>query len=338
MTETMRALVWEGPRAMSVKAIGIPEVGDGDVLIEVAHAGICGSELSGYLGRSSLRSPPLVMGHEFAGTIAGLGGGVEGVSVGARVTVNPLLSCGRCDRCAEGRNHLCPRRALIGAHRPGAFAQYVAVPAASVHALPAALGLAPAALAEPLACAVHACRLARVAPGLRVAIIGAGPIGLLVLVTARLLGVEDVVVSDTNEDRLAVAHALGAVAVPERTADGALAPASFDVAVDAVGVDVTRMRCVRLARAGGAVAFCGLHEEASPLPVNLVVRNELALQGSFAYAPEDFASALSWLGDGRVDPSEWITHADLSEGRACFERLVGDPGGTIKILLDPSPS
>lgn len=334
----MRALVWEGPRTMSVRQVGVPAVGDRDVLIEVAHAGICGSELSGYLGRSSLRSPPLVMGHEFAGTIAQVGGEVEGVSIGERVTVNPLVSCGRCDRCAEGRNHLCPRRALIGAHRPGAFAQFVAVPEANVHALPAALGLATAALAEPLACAVHACRLAEVAPGQRLAIIGAGPIGLLVLVTARLLGVEEVVVSDTNDGRLGVAHGLGAVAVPEREAGAELVAASFDVVVDAVGVDVTRRKCVELACAGGAVAFCGLHEEASPLPVNLVVRNELTLQGSFAYAPKDFENALEWLGDGRVDLSAWTTHADLSEGRACFEKLLGDPGDTIKILLDPSPS
>ncbi len=334
----MRALVWEGPRTMSVKQVGVPAVGDRDVLIEVAHAGICGSELSGYLGQSSLRSPPLVMGHEFAGTIAQVGGEVEGVSSGERVTVNPLVSCGSCDRCAEGRNHLCPRRALIGAHRPGAFAQFVAVPEANVHALPPALGLATAALAEPLACALHACRLAEVAPGQRLAIIGAGPIGLLVLVTARLLGVEEVVVSDTNDGRLGVAHALGAVAVPEREADAELAAASFDVVVDAVGVDVTRTKCVELARAGGSVAFCGLHEEDSPLPVNLVVRNELTLQGSFAYAPKDFENALGWLGDGRVDLSAWTTHADLSEGRACFEKLVGDPGDTIKILLDPSPS
>jgi 2-desacetyl-2-hydroxyethyl bacteriochlorophyllide A dehydrogenase len=334
VTETMRALVWEGPRAMSLREIAVPAVEDGDVLIEVAHAGICGSELSGYLGQSSLRSPPLVMGHEFAGTVAHLGGGVEAVRVGDRVTVNPLVSCGRCDRCAEGRNHLCPRRALIGAHRPGAFAQFVVVPEANIHALPDDLGLAAAALTEPLACAVHACRLAQVAPGQRLAIVGAGPIGLLALVTARLLGVEEVVVSDTNEDRLEVARDLGAA--PEKAA--ALTPASFDVVVEAVGVDVTRAQCVELARPGGAVAFCGLHEEASPVPVNLVVRNELMLQGSFAYAPSDFENALRWMSEGRVDLSAWTRHADLSEGRACFETLLADPGGTIKLMLDPSPA
>jgi 2-desacetyl-2-hydroxyethyl bacteriochlorophyllide A dehydrogenase len=334
MTETMRALVWEGPRAMSVREIAVPATEDGDVLIEVAHAGICGSELSGYLGQSSLRSPPLVMGHELAGTVAHLGGGVKAVRVGDRVTVNPLVSCGRCDRCAEGRHHLCPQRALIGAHRPGAFAQFVAAPEANVHPLPDDLGLAAAALTEPLACAVHACRLAEVAAGQRLAIIGAGPIGLLALVTARLLGVEEVVVSDTNEDRLEVARDLGAA--PEGAAD--LTPGSFDIVVDAVGVDVTRAQCVELARPGGTVAFCGLHEEDSPLPVNLVVRNELMLRGSFAYAPKDFEHALGWMGEGRVDLSAWIWHADLSEGRACFEKLLGDPGGTIKIMLDPSPA
>jgi 2-desacetyl-2-hydroxyethyl bacteriochlorophyllide A dehydrogenase len=330
----MRALVWEGPRAMSLREVAVPATEDGDVLIEVAHAGICGSELSGYLGQSSLRSPPLVMGHELAGTVARLGGGVETVRVGDRVTVNPLVACGSCARCVEGRNHLCPRRALIGAHRPGAFAQFVTAPEANVHALPDDLGLAEAALTEPLACAVHACRLTQVAPGQRLAIIGAGPIGLLVLVTARLLGVEEVVVSDTNEERLEVARHLGAA--PQGAA--ALTPASFDVVVDAVGVDVTRAQCVELTRPGGAVAFCGLHEEASPLPVNLVVRNELMLHGSFGYAPKDFEHALKWMGEGRVDLSAWTRHADLSEGRACFEKLLGDPGGTIKIMLDPRRS
>ena len=131
--ESMQALVWEAPHEMNLRSLSIPSPGVDEVLVKVAYVGICGSELSGYLGHNALRVPPLVMGHEFSGEVAALGEKAHqrnpGLSVGQAVTANPMVYCGTCSYCQVGLNHLCVNRKLIGAHRPGAFAQYTTVPA-----------------------------------------------------------------------------------------------------------------------------------------------------------------------------------------------------------------
>jgi len=330
----MDVLVYEGPRSMELRRRAIPEPGPNEVLIRVERAGICGSELSGYLGHNSLRVPPLVMGHEFAGTVSALGDGVTSFRPGDRVTANPLLSCRTCRRCAEGRPQLCERRAIVGVHRPGAFAEYVAVPSDSVHLLPDAATMEAGTLTEPLACAVHAVRLARLDPADRLLIYGGGPIGLLSLLAAQRFGLGDVVLMELNESRLEIARALGAVAVGSEEALRAATPdGGFDAVLDAVGVDATRSRSATLARAGGTVVFSGLHEAESALPINVAIRNELTMKGAFCYDARDFATALQWLGEGRIRLEPWLQLAPLSEGQACFERLLGDPGPVAKILL-----
>lgn len=162
----MRAMVYTRPNVVEMQDVGFPAADDGEVLVNVANVGICGSELHG-IADTEFRKPPLIMGHEFAGTTAD----------GRRVVVNPLLSCGHCDQCMAGRDHLCRTRRIVGIHRPGAFAEAVPVPASSVHEIPDSMSFETAAMVEPLANAVHAVALARVEPDARIAVIGAGPIG-----------------------------------------------------------------------------------------------------------------------------------------------------------------
>lgn len=334
MQKKMKALVYEGPREMNLREVEVPSPGRNEVLIEVAKAGICGSELGGYLGQNSLRKPPLVMGHEFSGTVASLGDEVTDFEVGDPVTANPLVSCGHCVYCKGGAAHLCAERELIGAHRPGAYAGYVLVPWENVYTLPEGLSLDRAALAEPFACAVHVCRLAEVSPADRMLVVGAGPIGLLTLITARIFGLENVVVTDLNKGRLEISYELGGVpANPGEELQSVTPEGGFEVVVDAVGADATRWQCVEAAKSGGRVIFSGLHEAESPIPVNLAIRNELRLQGSFGYSPEDFGLAVRWLGEGEADLSPWTKHVALEEGRDSFEMLLSDPGKVAKILL-----
>ncbi len=334
MAEKMKALVYEGPREMNLREIDPPSPGPSEVLLRVTKVGICGSELGGYLGQNSLRKPPLVMGHEFSGTVARVGEAVTRFGSGDRVTANPLVSCGRCAFCKGGAAHLCEDRRLIGAHRPGAYAEYVAVPEKNVYRLPNSLSFDEGALAEPFACAVHVCRLISASPADRMLVVGAGPIGLLVVRAARIFGLEGIVVTDLNERRLEIARDLGGVPVGPQELEGVTPEGGFDVAVDAVGADATRRQCVELARPGGRVVFSGLHEAESPVPVNLAIRNELRLQGAFGYAPLDFELALRWLGEGKADLTPWTAHAPLGEGKAQFERLLSDPGKVAKILLE----
>ena len=336
----MHALVWHGPRSMTLEQVDEPKPRSGDATIRVEAVGICGSELSGYLGESSIRKPPLIMGHEFCGRVEDIPPGSRLVR-GQRVTVNPLVSCGECRACRTGSQNLCVRREIIGAHRPGAFAKLVAVPAQNCYPVPAEMGPATAAMAEPLACAVRAVELAQIVPGDSVLVLGSGTIGLCVLAVARRAGAGVLAVTDTNLARLRTARAWGATHVFDGTADAAEAAqaltggAGVDVAVDAVGLTVTRRTAARAARRGGRVVLVGLHEAESAFPVNDIVRNETMITGSFAYRTQTFERALSLLGAGILEAGPWLEERPLESGPAAFEQLLGGDVSAAKIVLAP---
>src|SRR5829696_7118898 len=206
----MRAIVWQGPNEMTVEdQPEPPDPGPGELILKPEAVGICGSEVEGYLGHMGNRTPPLVMGHEFAGTV------VAGDSelVGQRVAVNPLSGCGECKLCASGHGNLCRDRVLIGVHVPGAFADFVRVPAADARVLPDGVSSRVGALMEPLANGVHAVRLAP--PGVECAVvIGAGTIGLVALQAALLHRFADVRVVEPQELRRARARPIRSPARP----------------------------------------------------------------------------------------------------------------------------
>ncbi|GIQ64965.1 galactitol-1-phosphate 5-dehydrogenase [Paenibacillus cisolokensis] len=339
----MIALVYEGPRRMEIREVDVPSLGAADVLIEVAYSGICGSELSGYLGKNSLRKPPLIFGHEFSGRIAGLGEGVGDVRpelrIGDRVTANPLVTCGTCRYCAAGAEQLCTDRKLLSASLPGSNAKYVAVPARFVYRLPDSVPLEQAALTEPIACAARAADLGRVTPDTDALIVGMGPIGIFTLQALQIHGARRILVADTNAERLAFARAMGAETINPLETDTVEAVklltdgAGVGLAIDAVGAATTRNACVHSAAAGGTVVFVGLHEADSQLPVNHIVRNEIHCVGSFAYASSHFETALQWVAEGRAGLSAGLVKAPLRDGPAWYERLLGQPGAVAKVLL-----
>lgn len=338
---TMDALVWLGPRKMELRHEPVPTPEPGEVLVAVAAVGICGSELSGYLGQNSLRKPPLIMGHEAAGLIAfdsdALLSDGSPARAGTRVTFNPLLTCGVCDRCQAGKHNLCRNRQLISAHRPGAFATYVAVLAHLCVPLPDHMSLTLGSLTEPLACSVRA--VAHTGAPERLVILGAGPIGLLCLIAARAAGIEHILVSDVSDRRLAVARAWGASATVNARqnvlkAVQTFAPGGADAVIDAVGLAVTRDQAVRAVIPGGRVVFIGLHEEESMLPANYIVRQEITVTGSFTYSDADFARALALLVEGRVPlDGDWLEERPLAEGPAAFEELLAGATRAAKIVL-----
>ncbi|BBH20617.1 alcohol dehydrogenase [Paenibacillus baekrokdamisoli] len=333
-TNMMRALVYEGPRTMNMRTVPIPEPGEQEVLIRVERVGICGSELGGYLGHNSLRKPPLIMGHEFSGVIVKTGTGANKLGVGARVTVNPLQTCGQCSDCLHDNHQLCQQRKLLGAHLPGAFAEYVVVAEPNVYPIPDSLSFEEAALTEPFACAVHLCRLISMKRDDSLLIMGAGPIGLFALTAARTLGLSHIIVSDLNPDRLKIVTELGGIPAHSQEELAAWKPADgFHAAIDAVGMQVTRQQCVESVRRGGRVGFTGLHEADSTLPVNTIIREELKLFGAFAYAQNDFETALRFIAEGKVNLLPWTVHQPLEQGSACFEKLISGPGAIAKIML-----
>jgi len=336
MKEEMNALVYQGPRQMPLCVVPIPEIKPDEVLIKVAYSGICGSELSGYLGTNSLRKPPLIMGHEFSGTIEQIGAQAAAdfpeMVVGKLVTANPLISCGHCGYCQSGRHQLCPKRKLLSASLPGSNAQYVTVVASALYPIPEGVSPATAALTEPTACTVHVAEVLRPRPSESALVVGAGPIGLLTIQALQDYGLKTITCADLNRERLAMAESLGAVGVC-----GSLDALknSVDIAIDAVGLTVTRQACVAATRAGGRVAWIGLHEAESALPINDIIRREITAYGSFAYTHADFAYALEGLAKRRfwLD-DKWTRVEPLERGAACFDELLGQ-SAIAKIWLMP---
>jgi threonine dehydrogenase-like Zn-dependent dehydrogenase len=337
----MDALVWEAPRVMTMRQKDEPAPAPGEVKIAVAYVGICGSDLGGYLGHNALRKPPLVMGHEFSGTIVALGAGVTGLATGQKVTCNPLLYCGVCRFCRSGLRHLCVSRTLVGAHRPGAFAEFVCVPENTVVPLRDAMDLRSGAMVEPIAVGVRIGRLAGELAGETGLVIGAGPIGLLAVQALAAKGAAKVFVSDLDPARLAMAGKLGAATVDPaaddlvevvRKATGGLGAA---VTVDAVGSAKTRAQAVAATRSAGKVLLSGLHEEAGMFPGSEVIRREIEVKGAFSYAPDDFDAGLVAARDRTMRLDPWIVEAPLAEGGDWFARLADRPGNVSKVLLIP---
>ncbi len=338
----MKTLVWEAVSTMNIRDYEIPEVPPGEVLIKVDYVGICGSELIGYLGHSALRVPPAVMGHEFAGTIAELGAGVNGnLRVGQAVAVNPLDYCGECESCKRGLNQLCAKRQLIGAHRPGAFAEYVTVPARLLTPLPEGTSTRIGALTEPTGVAVRIGELAGDVRDQDCLIIGAGPIGLLALQVLRMNGAGRVFIAELEPQRLAMGESLGGIPINPADQDTVrfiqenTRSKGVSVAVDAVGTARTREQCVKALMPTGTLVLSGLHEESSIMPVADMIRREITAKGAYAYSLQDFAKALDLLIAGKIKLDPWITEAPLEEGGPWFERLLKSEGGVAKVLLIP---
>lgn len=341
----MKALVWEAPKVMALREQVLPTIGANEVLVKVSYAGICGSELSGYLGHNALRVPPLVMGHEFAGEIVALGENAHArngsLAIGQMVTVDPMGYCGQCDYCARDLHHLCLSRRLIGAARPGAYAEYVSVPAELAFPLPAGMTPRIGALTEPVAVAVRIGETAGHVADEDVLIVGAGPIGLLALQVLRAQGAKRVFISDLAAQRLSMAAELGGETLHAREIDvvktvkAATQGRGVVVAIDAVGTTVTRAQCIAATRPAGHVILTGLHEETGPILVADVIRREITLHGCFCYTLANFASALDLLARDAIRLDPWIVEAPLADGGKWFDRLLDEPGAVAKVLLVP---
>jgi (R,R)-butanediol dehydrogenase / meso-butanediol dehydrogenase / diacetyl reductase len=337
----MKAIVWNGPEEMAVEEVPEPAVESGTVVVRPEAVGICGSEIEGYLGRMGNRTPPLVMGHEFAGTVTEVGEGVDEDLIGREVAVNPLSSDGTCRLCRAGYTNLCPNRRLVGIHSPGGFAEYALAPAQNVYPLPEGVEARAGALAEPLANGVHAVRLG-LAGGFveHAVVVGAGTIGLMCLQAAVLEGIPEVSVVEPHEARREQALELGARAAyasgeeAREALEGPTEGLGADLVVDAVGAEVTRRMAVEvLLRPGGRAVFVGLHDDATTLGFHDLVRGQLDLQGSYAFTADDYEQALEWLVAGSAGIGELPPVLPLEEGPGAFAELVRGPSEQIKVFL-----
>ncbi|MDQ6419715.1 galactitol-1-phosphate 5-dehydrogenase [Paenibacillus sp. LHD-117] len=339
----MKTAVWSAPEHIRIEERDIPEPGPGEVLLRIQSVGICGSELEGYLGHNSLRVPPLVMGHETCGIVERNGAGADRYVPGQKAVVNPLLYCGLCRSCRNGYTQLCEKRQIIGVHRPGAFAEFAVVPEGALVAVSAELNPFRASLAEPLACSLRATRRAMVRhPLAAVVVFGAGGIGMLCAMAARILGASEVLIADTNTERLEMVRRLGfrLTANPREESLESVVRAAFngkgtDVVVDAAGFQPTRETAIRLVNPGGTFMNIGLGIDETELPINYLIRSEIELLGSFCYTARDFADAVELLEQGKITEEGWTEIRPLDEADAAFRNLVQGKVSSGKIFLQP---
>ena len=342
----VKALVLEEYKRFAYKDVPDPRVGPGEVLIAVKACGICGSDVHGMDGSSGRRQPPIIMGHEAAGLIAEAGAGVEGWEPGQRVTFDSTIYCGECWHCRRGQINLCDNRRVLGVscdeyRQHGAFAEYVAVPARILYALPEGVNFAQAAMVEALSVAVHGIRRTALDLNDSALVVGAGNIGLLALQVLKTAGCSPVIAADIDPARLELARKLGADLVinskdlevgrevRRHVARG------VDVAVEAVGIGDSLKDAVSALRKGGSLTVIGNLAPEVIFPVQAVVTREINVNGSCASSGE-YPTCLELIGRGAVDVDALISAtAPLAEGAAWFQRLYQAERGLMKVVLRP---
>lgn len=342
----MKAAVLTAPDAISLEEIAVPETNQGDVLIAVRAATICGTDIRIYRGRKTAGVRyPSVLGHEFAGEVVN-NGGHSGIAAGDRVALCPFVACGRCHLCKTGHENLCTQGTAVGYEIDGAFAEMIRIPARAVEAgnlrhLPDSMSFEEAALIEPLACVLNGQNKVDLNSADTVVILGAGPIGLLHVHLARLRGAAQVLVSDPNAARREVARAAGADATIDPTSEDVEARVKAatdgrgaDVVICAIGIAALARQATDLAAFGGRISlFAGFSKgESADMDVNAIHYRELMVTGAFGLSRKDYDQAFDMVANGRLDLRPMITHrfdlGDIHDALATAEK-----GAAIKVAV-----
>lgn len=297
---SMRAAVWHGGLTLTPEDVAVPDIPDGWALVEVAYAGLCGTDLSILAGQHPRARPPLIPGHELSGRVVATAD--PRLRPGDPVVAEPLISCGECWACTHGSPHVCRRLGLFGIDAPGGMAQFVALPADRLHVVPTGVDLRLAALIEPLAVAVHSVANSGLQPGETVAVFGAGPVGMLTALVARHAGAGDVIVSDPNEWRLDVARMLGFTIVPRGSAPvGIVRERSggegADVTFDTAGHPSAVADATEATRVLGTIVIVGVHKHPAEVDLRRLNFAEQRMQGVRVYTSDDVRLAVSLVAD-----------------------------------------
>ena len=349
----MRAAVFRGPGQVAVESVPEPgPPGPGELLIRVSRAALCGTDSSEWDHGPLLARPPVVLGHEFTGTVVAAGdgvaegGGAAGFAAGSRVVSGAGISCGTCEWCAAARTNLCAGYQTLGLHRDGGLAELVRSPASICRPVPDGLDDTAAAMAQPLAVALHAARRGRAGPGRSCVVIGAGGIGAFIVAAAASLGAGPLIAVDVADGRLETAAALGATGTVNAAHEDPVAAVlaatgghGAHVVIEASGAPASPAAALRMARRGGDVVIVGL--QAAPTAVDLfaVSTREVSVHGTLAHVcGEDLAEAVALLAGSALAPAvlgDVIGLDDLVEGGL---RPLAEGKARGKIVVDVAGS
>lgn len=334
----MKALVYTHPKEVQFMERPMPDARSGEVTLKIEAVGICGSDMHAWHGHDPRRKPGLVLGHEFVGKI--IQSQASGFEVGTRWTGNPLITCGTCEYCVQGRNNLCSNRTMVGMTRDGAYAEYMSIPSASLIAMPQDMPAHIGALTEPAATAWHAVNLSvrclmRPVHECRVLIIGGGAIGMLAALLLKHLGVVSLTLTELNPLRRAsAAQAVrGLEAIDPR--ESPLKENQFDFVIDAVGAKPTRAQAFAAIKPGGVIMHIGLQDWSSEIDMRKLTLAEITLLGTYTYTTADLRATVDALHRGVFGDLSWVESRPLAQGQATFEDLDAGRLATAKALLIP---
>jgi len=343
----MEALVFRDVCDLAVADVPRPRPLPQEVVVDVSLAGICGSDIHGYVGHSERRTnnTPLIMGHEIVGRVSATGSAVTNhFAIGERVVVQPMIACGTCATCRAGHTNVCPNMEILGIERSGGFASSVAVPADRLFAVPDSLPDEAAVMVEPLAIEVRLFRQLAGSLVRSVVILGAGAQGILAIQLARMMGISRIIASDTVQARLDMAMRLGATnaihaleedvpAVIRRLTGGE----GVEVAIETAGASAARQDGLHALSRGGTFAIVGLGQQHTPIDFLDLVSQEKRIQGVYCYTDDDFVRALEILTEGHIQVEPMISTLPLSDGPAAFTSIAEGMASTVKTLLRPTP-
>ena len=333
----MKALVYTQPRELQLQDRPQPALAEGEVVLQIEAVGICGSDMHAWHGHDPRRKPGLVLGHEFVGRITETA--APGFEAGTRWTGNPLITCGVCEYCVQGRNNLCANRTMVGMTRPGAYAQYMSLPAASLVAIPQDMPARTDALTEPAATAWHAINLSmrallRPLHECRVLVIGGGAIGMLAALMYQRLGVSRLTVTELNPKRReTLRQAVGCEVIDPRQTP--LEESAYEHVMDAVGAKITRQQALASIKPGGVMMHVGLQDWASEIDMRKLTLAEITLLGTYTYTTADLRATVAALHQGRFGDLAWVEERALADGPQAFLDLDSGASAAPKIVLRP---
>ncbi len=337
----MKALVFYGDHDLRYEEVPLPAVDEQEVLVKVKAVGICGSDIHGYEGKTGRRTPPMIMGHEFSGVVEKTGKAVTNVKIGDRVVVFPYTTCGKCAYCGKEAVNQCPDKKFFGVFTVnGAMAQYINARSDLLFPLPDETEYIHGALVEPLSVAARGVAKADIHPESTVTIIGAGTIGLMSLILAKMKRPKSIVVVDIVDSRLRLAHELGADFIFNSKKDD---PRSFisnqlkggtSIVIEAVGIEKAVQQSIQWTVRGGKVVVVGLSQRMMSLDMHEIVNKEVKIEGSFLYDRREYQEILKHLPalTSSLDKMVSLT-APLAEGIGLFKRLAKMDDDLLKVVL-----
>ena len=332
----MHALVYTGTQELVYREEKNPKVINGESIVKVFASGICGSDMHAYHGKDNRRIPPLILGHEISGTID------KGNFAGKKVILNPLITCGTCDYCTNGREHLCGKRIILGMNKPierqGGFAEYVSIPNQNIYELPKTLDMKEAPIAEPTAVALHAAELgekglSKPLKNSKALVIGGGAIGLLSgLILSKIKNYKDIVLVEPNSKRLGecIKHLDANVVNPDNKA---ILDNHFDIIFDTVGLDDTRKQAISSVKPGGTIIHIGLTQASGSFDFRKATLQEITFIGTYCYTNKDFEKILDILASKKIGNLDWIDYRKLKDGPLAFEEIHNGSCAAPKIIL-----